>query len=92
VTREHSIEIVETGSRPATAAAVTAAPPPVHPHELDYSAKVRLALAWLEGGVDPEVVAGDLGFSGSEMGVLVASAERASHRALPNETAPLVQK
>jgi hypothetical protein len=81
-------------SIPLAAPAVTemAVSPPINPRELDYSGKVRLALTWLEGGADPDVVAGELGFSGSEMGILVASAERAVRRALQNESSPLMQK
>ncbi len=56
--------------------------------ELDYSAKVKVALAMMENGIDPEVVAAELGFSGSEMGVLVASIKRV----LRVETLPTIQK
>jgi len=65
---------------------------PVFRSEPDYGAKVRIAITRLENGIEPDVVATELGFSGSEMGILVASAERANRASLQNEAPLMMQK
>lgn len=58
---------------------------------LDYNTRVKMALAWLESGIEAEVVSRELGFSSRETEVLVASASRTSALMLQNETRQLKQ-
>jgi hypothetical protein len=83
---------IKSGEQPTIVNTGESVPSNTNPGELDYSSKVKIALARLEGGIAPEIIANDFGFSDSEMNVLVASANRERRSTLQNETSQSMQK